>query len=197
MPAGEGQTYDRLPRPLRPHLDARRTDHRVRSARPVRVVPGRVLRPGTSRSVAPKQSPRRWWIANGSWHLSIERNPTYHEGRAGGFHRDCVHARPQRPLRRGGTVDGVDNEVSFRHRGLLRLLVWAKRAEFLNINGESGYLEMQPAFNYDGVHLLGEVNRQQIDELGTGKPPFQFTIEAEHFADCIRNHKDPESPGDE
>jgi predicted dehydrogenase len=35
----------------------------------------------------------------------------------------------------------------------------------------------------------GEVNRQQIDELGTG--------EAEHFADCIRNHRDPESPGEE
>ncbi len=67
----------------------------------------------------------------------------------------------------------------------------------LNINGDSGYLELQPAFNYDGVHLRGEVNRRQIDELGTGIPPFQFTIEAEHFADCIRNHKDPESPGEE
>lgn len=68
---------------------------------------------------------------------------------------------------------------------------------FLNINGEKGYLMMEPGFNYDGVHLHGEVNGQQIDELGTGKLPFQFTLEAEHFADCIRNNKEPGSPGEE
>ena len=56
---------------------------------------------------------------------------------------------------------------------------------------------MEPAFNYDGVHLHGEVNGQQIEELGTGKLPFQFTLEAEHFADCIRNNKEPGSPGEE
>jgi predicted dehydrogenase len=56
---------------------------------------------------------------------------------------------------------------------------------------------MEPAFNYDGVHLHGEVNGRQIEELGAGKLPFQFTLEAEHFADCIRNNQEPESPGEE
>jgi predicted dehydrogenase len=68
---------------------------------------------------------------------------------------------------------------------------------FLNINGQKGYLVMEPAFNYDGVHLHGEVNSRQIEELGAGKLPFQFTLEAEHFADCIRNNQEPESPGEE
>jgi len=68
---------------------------------------------------------------------------------------------------------------------------------FLNINGETGYLVMEPAFSYDGLHLQGNVNAQAINEPGTGKVPFQFTIEAEHFADCIRNDQQPECPGEE
>jgi predicted dehydrogenase len=68
---------------------------------------------------------------------------------------------------------------------------------FLHINGEKGYFEVDPAYNYDSVHVRGEVNRQQIDQLSPLKLPYQFTIEAEHFADCIRNGKEPESPGEE
>jgi predicted dehydrogenase len=67
----------------------------------------------------------------------------------------------------------------------------------LSINGETGYLVMEPAFFYDGVRLRGEVGGKPIDQLGTGKQPFQFVLEAEHFADCIRNNKQPESPGEE
>jgi predicted dehydrogenase len=68
---------------------------------------------------------------------------------------------------------------------------------FLMMNGEKGYLEIESAYNYEGLHLRGEANGQQIDQLATGKLPFQFTIEAEHFADCIRNNREPESPGEE
>jgi predicted dehydrogenase len=68
---------------------------------------------------------------------------------------------------------------------------------FLNINGETGYLVMEPAFNYEGVHLRGEVGGRQIDQVSPEKHPYQFTIEAEHFADCIRNDKEPLSPGEE
>ena len=67
----------------------------------------------------------------------------------------------------------------------------------LSINGEKGYLVMEPAFFYDGAHLRGEVGGKPIDQLGSGKQPFQFVLEAEHFADCIRNNKEPESPGEE
>jgi len=67
----------------------------------------------------------------------------------------------------------------------------------LTINGESGYLVMEPAFNYEGVRLHGEVGGKQIELASTEKHPYQFTIEAEHFADCIRNNKEPEAPGEE
>jgi predicted dehydrogenase len=68
---------------------------------------------------------------------------------------------------------------------------------FFTINGDQGYLMMEPAFNYDGVHVRGEVAGKPIDQLGTGKVPFQFTLEADHFSDCIRHDKQPESPGEE
>ncbi len=68
---------------------------------------------------------------------------------------------------------------------------------FFVINGDKGFLELQPAFLYDGVHLVGRANGEPIDVLGTGKAPFQFTLEAEHFSDCIRHDKLPESPGEE
>jgi predicted dehydrogenase len=68
---------------------------------------------------------------------------------------------------------------------------------FLTMNGETGYLQMDPGFNYQGAHLRGEAGGQQVDELGAGKHPFQFGLEAEHFTDCIRNNKEPKSPGEE
>ncbi len=68
---------------------------------------------------------------------------------------------------------------------------------YLTMNGSTGYLEMDPGFLYDGVHLTGELPGGKIDELSRGKLPFQFVLEAEHFADCIRNNKQPESPGEE
>ncbi len=67
----------------------------------------------------------------------------------------------------------------------------------LTINGESGYLVMEPAFNYEGLRLHGEVDRKPIEQVSTEKHPYQFKIEAEHFADCIRNNKEPATPGEE
>lgn len=68
---------------------------------------------------------------------------------------------------------------------------------FLNINGDEGYLQVEPAFLYDGVRLRGQAGGQEIEQLSPGKTPYQFTLEAEHFSDCIRNNKEPESPGEE
>ncbi len=62
---------------------------------------------------------------------------------------------------------------------------------FLHIDGEKGYFEIDPAYNYDSVHVRGEVNHEQVDQLSPLKLPYQFTIEAEHFADCTRNNKEP------
>ena len=67
----------------------------------------------------------------------------------------------------------------------------------LTINGESGYLVMEPGFNYEGLRLHGEVDRKPIEQVSTEKHPYQFKIEAQHFADCIRNNKKPATPGEE
>jgi len=68
---------------------------------------------------------------------------------------------------------------------------------FLNINGETGYLVMENAFNYEGVRMRGEVGGKPIDQPSTERHPYQFTIEAELFADRILNNTEPEAPGEE
>jgi predicted dehydrogenase len=74
----------------------------------------------------------------------------------------------------------------------------ARGTGFLNICGENGYLVVEPAYNYGTVHYRGDVNGKQIDEQNAGATtPSQFTLEAEHFVDCIRNNKEPQSAGEE
>ena len=68
---------------------------------------------------------------------------------------------------------------------------------FLMINGEKGALEMNPGFTYGGPHLRGFANGQEIDIQSPGQHPYVFTLEGEHFADCVRNNKEPISPGEE
>ena len=38
---------------------------------------------------------------------------------------------------------------------------------------------------------------KKIEQVSAERHPYQFTIEAEHFAECIRNHQEPEAPGEE
>jgi predicted dehydrogenase len=68
---------------------------------------------------------------------------------------------------------------------------------YLRVNGFSGHIVFEPAFSYDGVRVHGQANGQLIDLVSPGKAPYQFTIEADHFAACIRNDKQPRSPGEE
>ena len=67
---------------------------------------------------------------------------------------------------------------------------------YVSVHAEKGTLEMNPAFGYEGMHLRGDAGGKPIDLLSSGKQPFGFVLEAEHFADCIRNNKEPESPGE-
>ena len=65
------------------------------------------------------------------------------------------------------------------------------------INGSAGWLELQPAFNYDGLRLTGDTTSGKIDIASTGKNPYQFTIEADYFAACVRDNTQPLSGGEE
>jgi predicted dehydrogenase len=66
----------------------------------------------------------------------------------------------------------------------------------IEVRGERGSLTIAPAFNYDGAHLTGGSGRNRVDIPSTGKHPYQFTLEADHFSDCIRNNKTPRTPGE-
>jgi predicted dehydrogenase len=73
----------------------------------------------------------------------------------------------------------------------------ASGPSFLTVDCERGTLDIRPAFNYDGIHLTGRTPSGPIDEVDPGKAPYQFTIEADHFADCVRNNTEPKTPGEE
>jgi predicted dehydrogenase len=66
----------------------------------------------------------------------------------------------------------------------------------VEINGERGSLVISPAYSYDGLKLTGRTTDNLIDDSATGKQPFQFTLEADHLASCIRNNKTPKTPGE-
>lgn len=73
----------------------------------------------------------------------------------------------------------------------------ARGPSYVSINAEKGYLIVDPAFNYGSVHYRGPVGREMVDEQNNATQVSQFTLEAEHFVDCIRNNKQPKSPGEE
>lgn len=68
---------------------------------------------------------------------------------------------------------------------------------YLNIDGTKGYLQVQPAFFYDGLKYTGRTADGPVEDSSPGKQPYQFTLEADHFADCVQNNRTPATPGEE
>ena len=68
---------------------------------------------------------------------------------------------------------------------------------FYRVHGSKGWLEVSPAFNYDGLRLRGDVAGAQLDELNPARDPSHFLAEADHFSHCVQNGLEPKSPGEE
>ena len=69
---------------------------------------------------------------------------------------------------------------------------------FYRVHGSKGMIELSPAFGYQGIHLKAEAaGRPGIDMPTPQTGPDQFTVQADYFADCIRNNKEPKSDGEE
>jgi predicted dehydrogenase len=69
---------------------------------------------------------------------------------------------------------------------------------YFRVHGSKGLLHMEPAFGYQGLHLKAEIHGQPpIDEPNPAKDPSQFVREADYFADCVFNNKEPKSDGQE
>jgi predicted dehydrogenase len=73
----------------------------------------------------------------------------------------------------------------------------ARGPGFFRINGSTGSLIFEPAFNYDGLKLRGQAAGKPVDIASTDKHPYMFTIQAEHFAHCIRENVEPRSTGED
>lgn len=72
------------------------------------------------------------------------------------------------------------------------------------VAGSKGWLEMGPAYNYDGIRLRGSyrgegegARRVEIDETAPGKDPVEFTRQIDHFTECILQNRTPKTPGEE
>jgi predicted dehydrogenase len=69
---------------------------------------------------------------------------------------------------------------------------------FFKVHGSQGEMLVQPAFNYDGLHLRAEIFGQPpIDEPNLARDPSHFLAEADHFAACILDDKEPVTTGEE
>jgi predicted dehydrogenase len=68
---------------------------------------------------------------------------------------------------------------------------------YLMIYGTEGHLRVEPAYGYQGVRFNGMTKSGPVDETSKGVMPYQFTLEADHLADCIRNNTEPWTSGDE
>lgn len=57
---------------------------------------------------------------------------------------------------------------------------------------------MEPAFNYDKLHLLARFEGKEALELAPDEPdPMQFLREVDHMADGVLQNKEPKTSGQE
>src|SRR4051812_45417897 len=103
-----------------------------------------------------------------------------------------------------GRFDTVEENLSFTMRfpsGIVASVsttYGARMSGFFRVYGSAGILNVEPAFSYDGLHLKAQISDQPaIDEPNTEKDPAQFVREADHFARCVFDNKEPRSNGEE
>jgi predicted dehydrogenase len=68
---------------------------------------------------------------------------------------------------------------------------------YFRVHGAKGWLEVDQAFVYEGLHLRAEFSGTKLDELNPARDPSQFQAEAEHFSNCVLKNLEPQSPGEE
>jgi predicted dehydrogenase len=74
----------------------------------------------------------------------------------------------------------------------------ANGANYFRVHGSKGTMAMDPAFNYDGMHLTARLaDGQTIDEPEKEHDPADFTRQADYFADCVWNNLEPKTDGQE
>lgn len=105
-----------------------------------------------------------------------------------------------------GRFDTVEENCSWTTRfpsGILaacNTTYGAQISGFFKVHGSKGSIDLNPAFDYDGLHLHAEYfsNRfNRVDLPSANHQPYQFTAEANHFSNCVQNNLEPKTPGEE
>jgi len=73
----------------------------------------------------------------------------------------------------------------------------AQMEGYYRVYGSKGWLQVDSAFVYEGLHLRADFSGTQLDELNPARDPSHFQAEAEHFSNCIQHNLEPQSPGEE
>jgi predicted dehydrogenase len=69
---------------------------------------------------------------------------------------------------------------------------------YFRIVGSKGTLQCEPSWNYDGLRMTVRLQGQAPLEItNPERHPAQFVREADHFAECILQNKEPKTPGEE
>ena len=68
---------------------------------------------------------------------------------------------------------------------------------YFRVYGSKGWLQVDDAFVYEGLHLRADLSGKQLDEPNPARDPSHFQAEAEHFSHCIQTNAEPQSPGEE
>ncbi len=108
-----------------------------------------------------------------------------------------------------GRFDQVEENVSWTMKfpsGILascNTTYGANMDGFYRVHGAKGWLELSPAFSYEGLHLKAEYGGGKgapptyLDEPNPDRDPIQFQREADHFSQCIVQNRTPRTPGEE
>jgi predicted dehydrogenase len=69
---------------------------------------------------------------------------------------------------------------------------------FYKVHGSKGWVAMEPAFPYQGMRLQAHSwDGLELDMPDPQKDPAQFTTQADYFADCVWNNREPKTDGQE
>jgi len=70
-------------------------------------------------------------------------------------------------------------------------------AGYFRVHGAKGWLQVDQAFVYEGLHLRAEYAGTKLDEPNPARDPSHFQAEADHFSNCLQRGEEPKSPGEE
>ena len=68
---------------------------------------------------------------------------------------------------------------------------------FFKVHGSKGWIDANPAFNYEGLHLRAAYPGARLDLPNPGRDPYQFQAEAQYFSHCVQNNIEPKTAGEE